>query len=91
VSGSTGTLAWTDAPNAVRIGRNATDWSGVSFENDRNDMFMAAADEFLAVLGGRSEPSCGPADGVRVMRVLDAARRSNSSGNVVILGDDDHR
>ena len=88
VSGESGTLAWTDSPNAVRIGRNADDWTSTEFPNQRNDMFVAAAEEFLAVLAGRATPTCGPNDGLRVMRVIDAARQSNATGQVITLDDD---
>lgn len=91
ISGSTGTLSWSDAPNAVGIGRNAADWEYVEFTNERNDMFVAAAAEFLEVLTTGAAPSCGPDDGVRVMRVVDAARRSSDTGSRIVLSSDGDR
>lgn len=77
VAGTEGTLAWT--PNLVRRGFNTDTWEEEPFTDDRNVMFEAVASELLAVLDGGS-PSCTLDDGVSVLRVVEAVRRSSSSG-----------
>ena len=85
--GEKGTILWTMDPNQVAI---ASDWEGnwdiTEFTCDRNDMFMGVDREFLEVLKGGQVSTCTIADGVDVLKVLDAARRSSESGQEVILG-----
>lgn len=83
VSGSHGTIHWSDDPNVVRVGTGAASWTGTPFDEERNDMFFAAATEFLSIVRGEAEPSCSLQDGIRVMRVVDAARRSSDEGGVI--------
>src|SRR3989338_455088 len=53
-----------------------------NFENDldRNIMFMGLAEDFLAVLGGEKKIKCGVPDGINVLKVIEAARRSSLGG-----------
>lgn len=85
--GEKGTILWTMDPNQVAI---ASDWDGnwdiTEFTCDRNDMFMGVDREFLEVLKGGQVSTCTIADGVDVLKVLDAARRSSESGQEVIPG-----
>jgi predicted dehydrogenase len=87
IVGSEGTLHWTDQPDAVRIGRGAGagTWTEERFTGERNDMFVAVARELLDVVAGRRSPSCGVEDGLQVLRVIDAARRSHADGRRVAL------
>lgn len=79
--GEGGTMFWTAEPNAVAIGRNAVqEWQTETFDCERNDMFLAVAREFLDVIARRTTPSCTVADGVSVMRVIEAVRRSSETG-----------
>lgn len=52
---------------------------------ERNTMFLDEMRHFLAVARGEVEPACTLADGVRVMRLIEAVKRSNKSGRVVSL------
>jgi predicted dehydrogenase len=86
VVGEDGTLAWSYEANSVRFARTgAGDWSEAPFSCERNEMFMGAALEFLAVLEGRQEPSCTIEDGRAVMRILEAMRESSATSRVVGL------
>ncbi|KKL55287.1 hypothetical protein LCGC14_2256900, partial [marine sediment metagenome] len=52
-------------------------------DTERNEMFMVAAKEFLAMIEGKVEPSCTIVDGTNVMRLLGLARISHNSGKMV--------
>ncbi len=81
--GEKGTLRW----EVDRITWSAAmegEWREEAFDNDRNDMFMDVAREFLGVVDG-AQPSCTIADGLRVMRTIEAVRESSDSGAVVIF------
>ena len=75
--GSEGTLEWTFTPNAIRVGRSGEgDWQAEEFNEERNEMFVAVVAEFLDVMNGAS-PSCTIGDGVAVLRVIEAMRKSS--------------
>jgi predicted dehydrogenase len=75
--GTEGTLEWTFAPNAIRIGRSGEgDWQVEEFREERNEMFAAVASEFLDVIDGKP-PSCSVHDGVAVLHVIEAMRASS--------------
>jgi predicted dehydrogenase len=52
---------------------------------ERNTMFLDEMKHFLAVGRGESQPACTVEDGVRVMQVIEAVRRSSRSGRVISL------
>jgi predicted dehydrogenase len=82
--GSEGTLYWSADPNEIRIGRGwQQDWEILTYQCERNDMFIAAAQEFLGVLAGKPAVTCTIKDGVRVLDVVETARRASSEGRVV--------
>lgn len=84
--GSEGTLFWSADPNQVRIGRSSQqDWEIETFACERNDMFVAVAKEFLDVLGGKPSAMCSIEDGVRVLEVVEAARRASREGCAISL------
>lgn len=77
--GSEGTLVW--EVDRYRIGRSMEQvWEEKTFSHERNDMFVAVAREFVEVLAGRENPSCGIGDGVQVMRIIEAVRRASKDG-----------
>ena len=85
--GEDGTIIW--EPNRIRIGRQmAPEWETEEFSDDRNDMFVAVAEEFLAILEGRSEYTCTIDDGVRVLKLIEAARASSREEKVIMLEQD---
>ena len=84
--GSQGTLYWSADPNQIRIGRGwQQDWEIVNYDCERNDMFVAVAKEFLDVVAGAPPATCAIEDGVRVLEIVEAARRASSEGRVVTL------
>lgn len=84
--GTGGTLYWTAAPNELRIGRTgAQEWQVETFHDERNDMFMGVAREFLDVLNGKPVTTCTIAEGAKVMSMIDAARQSSATGQEVRL------
>lgn len=84
-TGSTGTLHWSFDPNRIRLARSpAQEWTDTLFTGDRNDMFIAAAAEFLAVIEGES-PSCTIDDGCGVLEVVEALRQSSDTGRSIRL------
>ena len=89
--GEEGTLRWT--PNELSLGRGAAgQWETQTWDNERNDMFVAVAREFLGLLAGGAPPctptpTCTIFDGVAVLRVVEAARKASAEGRAVVLGD----
>jgi predicted dehydrogenase len=89
--GSQGTLCWSADPNQIRIGKGwQQDWETMTFDCERNDMFIAVAKDFLDILAGQSVETCVITDGVRVLDVIEGARRASSGGQVVRLEKNDH-
>lgn len=85
VYGDAGTIEWDNEANLVRVFRTAAGaWDDTRYDCQRNDMFVAEAKEFLDVLRG-VPPSCTIADGVEVLRVVEAIRQSSASGRRVEL------
>jgi predicted dehydrogenase len=82
--GERGTLIW--EPNVVKMGKNMDpDWEIDEFSYDRNDMFVEVVREFLDVLSGDAKPTCDIEDGVKVLTVLEAARKSSAEERVIEL------
>ena len=82
--GEEGSLVWSEVPNRIAIGRGSEQhWEEEIFLCQRNEMFSAAASEFLAMIDGAPPRTCTIADGVAAMRVIEAARLSSSEGRRV--------
>jgi len=91
VIGDEGTLAWSYEQNSLRLGRGAdARWEETRYRCERNDMFRAAAEEFLAIIRGRRAPSCTIEDGAAVLTLIEALRRSAAAGTVVAMHEDAH-
>jgi predicted dehydrogenase len=85
--GEEGTMIW--EPNQIRIGKQMEpEWETEEFSFDRNDMFVAAAEEFLAIMGGQAAYTCTIDDGVRVLSLIEAARTSSQEEKVIVLDHD---
>jgi predicted dehydrogenase len=84
--GEKGSMVWTDSPNRVAVGRDQT-WESTDFECERNDMFVGVARNFLDMCKGKSDPACALDDGLRVLRVVEAARLSHKEQRVVRLAE----
>jgi predicted dehydrogenase len=82
--GESGTMIW--EPNQIRIGKKMDpEWQIEEFNFDRNDMFVAVAEEFLNIVGGHADPSCTIDDGVQVLKLIEAARASSQEEKMVVL------
>jgi predicted dehydrogenase len=69
------------------MGDQASGWTETfEFDCERNDMFLAAAREFLELLKGGGTPRCSIEDGVNVLRVVEAIRTSCAAGKTIELG-----
>lgn len=86
--GEEGTLRWT--PNELAIGKGGEgEWETQAWDNERNDMFVAVAREFMGVMAGEAPKTCTIGDGVAVLRVIEAARRASEQGRSVAVEDAD--
>ncbi|NJL70827.1 MAG: Gfo/Idh/MocA family oxidoreductase [Candidatus Competibacteraceae bacterium] len=84
--GEKGTLLWTVEPNRIAIGGAMSGWDTVeTFDCERNDMFVSVAREFLSIIGGASAMTCCLDDGVRVLQVIETARRASNEGRTLPL------
>lgn len=89
VTGEAGTLQSAFDPNVVRWSNAAGgEWQTQMFECERNDMFLAAAREFVEVARGvRSGLTCTVQDGVDVLRCVEAVRTSQAENRLVALSE----
>ncbi len=84
--GEGGTLLWSADPNRVLVGHESAGWTSVEdFACERNDMFVAVAEEFIGMLDGAPSTTCTLDDGLRVLKVIETARRSSADGRAVVL------
>ena len=81
-AGENGTLIW--QPNSIKIGKEMDpDWEIEEFDYDRNDMFVGVAEEFLNILSGGSVQTCTLEDGIRVLKLIEAARQSSTAEKII--------
>ncbi len=87
VVGEKGTLQCFFDPNEIRMGFDAEPtWQTESYPMDRNDMFIGVAREFLNLLDGSSRSAtCTIGDGLKVLEVVEACRKSQESGHEIEL------
>lgn len=87
VVGESGTLQCSFAPDEIRICHTAEPkWEIERFTLERNDMFIEVAREFLEMVSGRRDTlTCTIADGLKVLEVVEACRRSHIRGREVVL------
>lgn len=87
--GENGTIRWSAEPNQISIGREISHtWETIPYTCERNDMFIKVAHEFLSIMQGGSVKTCNIEDGVRVLRVIESARRSHLNAKMVSVGGD---
>jgi predicted dehydrogenase len=85
--GEGGTLAYSYEENAVRAGHgDRQGWETVQYDCERNEMFVGAAKEFLALIRGENTGrTCTIKDGIQALAVVDACRQSTQTGRAVSL------
>lgn len=85
VVGENGTLECGFDPNLVRESISGREPQIHAFDCERNDMFLAETREFLGLVEGHGTPSCSLDDGLRVLRNVEAIRRSSREQRAVSL------
>ncbi len=84
--GEKGTILWSAEPNRVSTAFGMEqDWEHRDYTCDRNDMFVEVAREFLSVLGGGPVKTCGLEDGLKVMELVEAIRKSHKEQKYITL------
>lgn len=76
IVGSLGTLRWDNSDGSVSIFTDSQgNWSNLPAPSnfERNDLFLAEMDQFLAVCRGEAEPVCGLEDGIQSLKLALAA------------------
>jgi len=83
IVGEKGTLKWEYDNNMLEFSNTQKWWSedmadeGWDYsKSERNDMFLAEAQGFLDMIGGKTEPICGLDDGVNVLKIIELIRQS---------------
>lgn len=84
--GEAGTILWNENPNrlAVGVGMDET-WRETHYDCVRNDMFASVGKEFLSVIDGAAVQTCTLENGLSVLHVIEAARKSHDTGRAVHL------
>jgi predicted dehydrogenase len=91
VIGSTGTLHWDLIANRILLEQPSGD--EVLFSDpsvDRNDMYIELLRGFIELAAGRAAPRISLDDGLMVLEMIDAMRKSAASGRQVSLTDGVH-
>ena len=90
VTGEQGTLQCFFEPNVLRASADAAGgWQTTPFSCERNDMFLAEAKEFLAMLRGprQAAPTCTVEDGIEVLRCVEALRQSQEQERTIRMAE----
>lgn len=83
VVGDLGTICWDNADGAVHWwSEQEPQWRRFDMDEqfERNDLFMAEARHFLAVIAGDEAPRCPLQDGIRALEITEAAHQSQRQG-----------
>jgi predicted dehydrogenase len=79
IMGEDGVIQWRRFENEIRVfDPKANRWEIYPFGGQLNDMYVEEARHFLACIKGEAAPRCDGWDGLKTMRVVDAARRAAS-------------
>ena len=77
IMGEKGVIQWRRLENEIRVfDPTANRWEIYPFGGQLNDMYVEEARHFLACIRGEASPRCDGWDGLKTMRVIDAARRA---------------
>ena len=79
ITGEDGMIWWDrgDAETGFRLFRSGRE-EVAHDTSDLNEMYLAEARHFLAVIRGEAAPVCDGWDGLQTLKVVDAARRSSA-------------
>jgi len=77
--GEQGVIQWRRFENEIRLfDPKANRWEIYPFACQLNDMYVDEAKHFLACIRGEATPACDGWDGLKTMRVIDAALKSSA-------------
>jgi predicted dehydrogenase len=75
--GEDGVIQWRRFENEIRVfDPRANRWEVYPFSCQLNEMYVDEARHFLECIRGKAQPRCDGWDGLKTMRVIDAAKRS---------------
>ena len=77
IIGQKGKIEWNDYDNSVKLFKGMEMEKSFNYTNERNDMFINVAKEFIQLINGEEKISCDLESGINVMRIIEAARISN--------------
>ena len=84
--GERGVIQWRRFENEIRVfDSDAGRWEVYPFAGQLNDMYVEEARHFLACVRGEESPRCDGADGLKTMRVIEAARQASAERRWVRL------
>ena len=83
IIGEKGKIEWNDSKNTVNLYRGSENHKFFEFHNDRNDMFISVAQEFIEMIDGKKDLTCNLQSGLEVIRIIEASRLSNKEGRFV--------
>lgn len=88
VIGEAGTLRWNAIAGVVEIfEQGEADWKILfSHKRQRDDSYLAEWRHFLSCVAGVEPPMISGNDGLAVLRIIEAARRSSSAGVIAYVG-----
>ena len=88
-TGDQGVLHWTDSTDAgPRLELRSQGSSRTVPVSDRREPLALVVEEFLAAVARSREPSCGPAEEILVLRLLEAVTRSADADGEAVAVDD---
>lgn len=85
IRGEKENLSWDLLTNSAKITSASWALSEISFNDSRDDHFSRQLEHFLACASGQEAPRVTLMDGINVLRVVDAARRSSQNDSEVSL------
>jgi predicted dehydrogenase len=85
VIGETGSLRWNALVGSIEIFRQgATAWQPLFMcQHSRDESYLEEWRHFLSCISGSQTPQISGQDGLAVLQVIDAARRSSAAGSTV--------
>lgn len=87
VIGEKGSLRWNGLTGAIDLfEEGAKDWREVfRHQHQRDDSYVAEWQSFLACINDTTQTTTGGKDGLAVLQIVEAARRSSKSGKLVYV------
>ncbi|MAG11816.1 MAG: dehydrogenase [Parcubacteria group bacterium] len=84
IVGGKGSLHWSFDPNELVVTQDEKSETK-KYNHERNDMFIGVAEEFLQCINENKQPSCTITDGINVLQVIEAARKSSETNKEISI------